>query len=110
IGAVAVLLTACASHRQVPAAAPASPAQSSVVYPAPVTAALQSNPECLFASNTAMPAAKRSIAATACDEMLRQATHPVTKPVLPTGASSPASPSPAPACRPGQLEARFVGG
>jgi hypothetical protein len=112
IGAVAVLLTACAGQPTSPAvvSVAASPAQSSVVYPAPGTAAFRNNPECLFASNTAMPAAKRSIANTECDKLLRQATNPVTKPVLPTESSSPASQSPAPACRPGQLEARFLGG
>jgi hypothetical protein len=59
----------------VPAAA-ASPSQAYVVHPGPGTAAVENNPTCQFARNTAMPAAKRSIAAAECASLLRRATAP----------------------------------
>lgn len=112
IGMAAVLLTACAGQPAPPRMLPAgaTPAPSSVVYPAPGTAAFASNPNCVMAGNTAIPAPKRSIANAECSRLLSQATNPVTKPVLPTASGSPASKPSAPGCRTDQLSARFVGG
>jgi hypothetical protein len=84
-----------------------------VVYPPPGTAAVESNPICQLASNTAVPAAKRSIANAECTSLLSRATNPVTKPVMPTGSTaltSPAPQPPAPDCTSSHLDARFVGG
>ena len=111
--AAAGLLTACASQAASPGAQPgaASASQSYVVYPPPGTAAVESNPMCQLASNTAVPAAKRSNANAECNSLLSRATNPVTKPVMPTESTTPpAAQPPAPDCASSHLDARFVGG
>ena len=119
IGAVAaaLVLTACATTvgggAEAPGASgtPSAP-PSFVVYPPPGTAALASNPMCQLARDTAIPAAKRSVAANACNGLLSRATQPVTKPVLPQASpsASPAADLPAPPCWPSDLGSRYFGG
>ena len=113
--AAGALLTACASQAARSGTTPAapSPSQSYVVYPPPGTAAVESNPICQLANNTAVPAAKRSIANAECTSLLGRATNPVTKPVMPTGSTaltSAATQPPVPDCISSHLDARFVGG
>lgn len=119
--AAGTLLAACASQAThpgaVPAAAPdsisATASQSYVVYPALGTAAIERYPSCQFAKDTAIPVAKRSGYATECDQFLRYATDPVTKPVMParpTSLTPTATEPPVPDCVASQLRARFGGG
>lgn len=126
IAVITLLLSACANpgpgagagdgDTQSPTAAATAhtsptPSSSYVVYPAPGTAAIEKNPICQLAENTAVPSAKRSIARGQCDTLLKAATNPVTKPVLPPPSSSPSSPQPtARPCDRRRLDARFEGG
>jgi hypothetical protein len=110
---VGVLLASCAAqpHHPDPVPAAASPAQSYVVYPGPGTAAVENGASCQFARNTAVPAAKRSVANAECASLLSRATNPVTKPVPSTEPTvSPPAQPPEPECDSGQLKARFLGG
>jgi hypothetical protein len=92
--AAGALLAACASQGgtrpgAAPAAASPSVSQSYVVYPAPGTAAVERDPSCQLAKNTAVPVAKRSSFAAECDGLLQHATDPVTKPVIQTKPTDP---------------------
>ena len=96
-----------------PGAAVSSPQPSYVVYPPPGTAAVENDPICEYARNTAFPVVKRSFAMLECDRLLSRATEPVTKPVISTATAPPTQPPagpPAGICTALDLGARFGGG
>jgi hypothetical protein len=111
--ASAAVLAGCASAatqaKSTAAAASATP--SYVIYPAPGTSAVENNPICQLAHNTAIPVAKRNSANAECKQLLSRATEPVTIPV-PPAMSTPTPPflPSASECTSDAVRAEFRGG
>jgi hypothetical protein len=113
--AAATVLAGCASsalQAEHPPAAAASATQSYIVYPAPGASAVENNPICQLAHDTAIPVAKRNSANDECNQLLSRATAPVTKPAVPPTVSTPTSPfqPSAPNCTSDSVRAEFRGG